>query len=101
MKLKINGKTYEKNKLSCGIMTEYYDVMDVVEESENVHGRTTSSDLKLIKEFICNFFDNQFSTDDIDKDENLEQADLQAFWLMITQEVNEKTKNKLEKLLKK
>lgn len=99
MKIKIGQNNYEKTKIVCGIMTDYYDVMEVVSESEKVNGFTTKKDFQLIKEFLVNFFDNQFTTEDIDKE--LDTCDLMVFWSMIGQEVQDKTKSKLEKILKK
>jgi hypothetical protein len=80
-------------------MTDYYDVYDTVEESEKIHGRTTKNDFTLMKEFIVTLFDNQFTTEDID--ENLSIVDLMAFWMLITKEINDKTLDKMEKILKK
>ncbi|WP_286909314.1 phage tail assembly chaperone G [Clostridium sp. UBA1652] len=99
MKIKLGEKTYEVTKITCGKMTDYYDVMDAVSESEKVNGRTTKADFNLIKEFLVNFYNNQFTTEDIDNE--LDVIDLMTFWIGIGVEINQKTQSKVEKLIKK
>lgn len=99
MKLKVGDKTFETTKITCGKMTDYYDVLDVVEESERENGRTTKKDWQLIKEFCVNFFDNKFTTEDVDNE--LDSSDLMIFWAMVGKEVADKTQSKIEKLIKK
>lgn len=99
MKITINDITYESTKLTCGVIEGYFDVIDLVEESEKSKGRMSKTDRLLIKEFLCNAFGNQFTTEDIDN--HLEFSDLIVYFRAIGEEVSEKTKKKFEKLAKK
>ncbi|QLY82231.1 phage tail assembly chaperone G [Clostridium intestinale] len=99
MKITLGEKTYEVTKITCGKMNDYYEVMDSVDESEKVNGRTTKKDFDLIKEFLANFFGNQFTTVDIDNE--LDVTDLMTFWIGIGIEIKDKTQSKVEKLIKK
>lgn len=98
MKIKIGDKTYEITKIDCEKMTDYYDVLEAVEESEKINSRTTKKDWELIKEFCVNFFDNKFTTEDL---KELDASDLMVFWMTVNKEVVDKAQNKIEKLLKK
>lgn len=99
MKITLGEKTYEVTKITCGKMTDYYDVMDSVSASEEVNKRTTKNDLNLIKEFLVNFYGNQFTSEDIDNE--LDITDLMTFWIGIGIEIRQKTQTKVDKLIKK
>ncbi len=99
MEIIINQKTYKSKRITGRIYDRYMEMSESIEkrQAEEKNG-FTKTDLALIRDFLVEFFDNQF-TADILYDE-VEVSSLIVYYLSIIKEVETQMQSKMEKLAK-
>lgn len=98
MKLKIEGKTYEKLRFKGRVTRNLLEIQGILSDKES-RGEFTTEDLDMMCEFLVNVFENEFTTDDLL--DGLEFHEIIAYFRQVAQEIMKKTNDKMEALAKK
>lgn len=99
MKIYINGKSYENNKISGKKYDRYLEVMEEIEKrQEESRDDFSKEDLNLIRETVAMFYDNQFTAEDLY--EHCDVSDVLYSFFEIRIEIQQKISRKAEKVAK-
>lgn len=98
MKIYINGKSYENNKISGKKYDRYLEVMEEIEGRQEEYGDFSKEDLSLIRETVAMFYDNQFTAEDLY--EHCDVSDVLYSFFEIRIEIQQKISRKAEKVAK-
>ena len=99
MEIIINHQTFKSKRITGRIYDRYMEMTETIEkrqaEEKNGFSRT---DLALIREFLVEFFDYQFTADDLY--DELEVSSIIVYYMSVIKEVEHQMQSKIEKLIK-
>lgn len=99
MKLEVNGKIYECNKIIGRKYDHFCEVMDKISKRQELEGQGYNvEDTKLMREVLSDIFDNKITVDDIYND--VDVADVVVTFTQIQIEILNKLNQKMAKVEK-
>ena len=99
MELTLSNKTYQSKKIIGGLYDSYCEKMDQITNAQKKEERGwNASDMKLMREFLVEYYGNEFTATDLYE---LEIAELIVQFMSVQSEIEKNINSRLEVLAKK